>query len=315
MDRRLLRPLVLPGVRELVGVNNGGAAGLAVLLRRVPQLLQDDFLHPPGVLEDVLQIVNFILEGLRLLYPLQDVLFIDVAELDFRHVLRLHLVDAKADHQIRDDLGLLLRLPDDADGLVNVQQDALEALEEVELFPPLPQDEEHPPPHGLRAPGGPLLQNPPDPQHLGHPADEDVEVAGKGVLQGGLLEEAGHELVRVRPPLEVNGELEAGEVRLVPHVGDFLGLARLDKLRHLVQNRLGGGGIGYLRNLNEVFFLDVAPLGPDLHAAPSRGVDVPEGVPVADQLPAGGKVRGGQGLQQIAVRVFEVGRRRVADLF
>ena len=221
----------------------------------------------------------------------------DVAEPDFRHVLRLHLVDAKANHQVGDDLGLLLRLPDDADGLVNVQQDALEALEEVELFPPLPQDEEHPPPHGLRAPGGPFLQNPPDPQHLGHPADEDVEVTGKGVLQGGLLEEAGHELVRVRPPLEVNGELEAGEVRLVPHIGDFLGLARLDKLRHLVKNCLGGGGVRNLRDLDEVFFLDVAPLGPDLHAAPSRGVDVPEGVPVADQLPAGGKVRGGQSLQ------------------
>ena len=70
MDRVFLRALVLLRGGELVGVNDGGPAGLAVLLRRLLQFLQNDFLHPAGVLEDVLQVVDFILEGLGLFDPL-----------------------------------------------------------------------------------------------------------------------------------------------------------------------------------------------------------------------------------------------------
>ena len=74
----------------------------------------------------------------------------------------------------------------------------------------------------------------------------------------------------------------AGEVRLVPHVGDLPGAAGLDELRHLVQNGLHGGGVGNLVDLDEVLLFDIAVLGPDLHAAPAGVVDLTQGGGVAD---------------------------------
>ena len=172
-----------------------------------------------------------------------------------------------------------------------------------------------PPPDGFGPPGGPLLQELPHPQHLGDTGDQHIEVAGKGVLQRRQLVELGHQLVRVRAPLQVDGQLQAGEVRLVPHIGDLLGPARLDQLRHLVQDGLHGGGVGDLVDLNEVLLLDIAVFRPDPDAAPAGLVDLPDGARVVDQLPAGGEVRGQQGLHQVAVRVLQVGDGGVTDLF
>ena len=128
MDGVLLHLLRLVVDLDLVSVDNGGAAGLAVLPRRLVQLLHDDLFHPLGAAQNVLQVLDLVLEGGGLVDPLEDIFLVDVAEPDLRYVLRLDLVDAEADHQVGDDLGLLLRLPDDPDGLVDVQQNALEAL-------------------------------------------------------------------------------------------------------------------------------------------------------------------------------------------
>ena len=171
-----------------------------------------------------------------------------------------------------------------------------------------------PPPDGPGPPGSPLLQDLPHPQHLGSTGDQHVEVAGKGVLQGCQLVELGHQLVRVHAPLQVDGQFQAGEVRLVPHIRDFLRLARLDQLRHLVQDGLHGGGVGDLVDLDEILLFDVAVLGPDPDAAPAGLIDLPDGVPVEDQLSAGGEIRRQQGLHQVAVRVLQIGDGGVADL-
>ena len=171
-----------------------------------------------------------------------------------------------------------------------------------------------PPPDGPGPPGSPLLQDLPHPQHLGSTGDQHVEVAGKGVLQGCQLVELGHQLVRVHAPLQVDGQFQAGEVRLVPHVGDLFRPARLDELRHLVQDGLHGGGVGDLVDLDEILLFDVAVLGPDPDAAPAGLIDLPDGVPVEDQLSAGGEIRRQQGLHQVAVRVLQIGDGGVADL-
>ena len=170
------------------------------------------------------------------------------------------------------------------------------------------------PPDGPGPPGSPLLQDLPHPQHLGSTGDQHVEVAGKGVLQGCQLVELGHQLVRVHAPLQVDGQFQAGEVRLVPHVGDLFRPARLDELRHLVQDGLHGGGVGDLVDLDEILLFDVAVLGPDPDAAPAGLIDLPDGVPVEDQLSAGGEIRRQQGLHQVAVRVLQIGDGGVADL-
>ena len=298
-----------------MGIDNGGAAGLAVFLGGGVQLLHNDLLHPLGAVQQVLQIVDLVPQGVGLLGALEDVLLVDVPQLDLRHVLRLDLVDAETDHQVGDDLGFLLGLPDDLDGLVNIQQDALEALQKVQLVFLLAQHEEDPPLHAVGPPGSPLLQNLPDAQYLGASGDEHIEVAGEGVLQGGQPVELGHQLVRVHAPLQVDGQLQTGQVRLVPHVGDLFGLALLDEFRHLIQNGLHGGGVGNLVNFQQVLVLDVAVLGPHPDAAPAGVVDVLNGFGVEDQLAAGGEIRGQQGLRQVAVWIFQVGHRGVADLF
>ena len=282
-DGILLLLFLLRGVAgDLVGVDDGGTAGLAVFLGGGVQLLHNDLLHPLRAVQQVLQIVDLIPQGVRLPGALENIFLVDVPQLDLRHIFRLDLVDAEADHQIGDDLGFLLRLPDNADGLVNIQQDALQALQQVQLFLLLAQHEEDPPLHAVGAPRRPFLQDLPDTQHLGAAGDQHVEVAGKGVLQRCQLVELGHQLVRVHAPLQVDGQLQAGEVGLIPHIRDFLRLARLDQLRHLVQNGLHCGGVGDLVNFQQVLVLHIAVLGPHPDAAPARIVNVPNGIGVKD---------------------------------
>ena len=315
-DGILLLLFLLRGVAgDLVGVDDGGAAGLAVFLGGGVQLLHDDLLHPLRAVQQVLQIVDLIPQGVRLPGALENIFLVDVPQLDLRHIFRLDLVDAEADHQIGDDLGFLLRLPDNADGLVNIQQDALQALQQVQLFLLLAQHEEDPPLHAVGAPRRPFLQNLPDAQHLGAAGDQHVEVAGKGVLQRCQLVELGHQLIRVHAPLQVDGQLQSGEVGLIPHIRDLFRLARLDQLRHLVQNGLYRSGVGDLVNFQQVLVLHIAVLGPHPDAAPARIVNIPNGIGVKDQFAAGGEIRGQQCLCQVAVRVFQVGHCSIADLF
>ena len=295
-------------------VEDLGAPGGGVLLFDVLQLLGDDPLDPVWGADDLLQIRDLVLQGGGLLCPLQDIFLVDVPQADIRHILRLDLVDAEADDQVGHHLGLLLRLPDDADGLVDVQQDALEALEQVELLLLLLADVPGAAAHPVHPPRRPLLQNLPHPHHPGHPGDEDIEVAGKGVLQGGGLEQPGHEHRRVGPPLQVDGQLQAVEIRLVPHIGDLLDPARLHQLRHLVQDGLHSGGVGDLIDLDDVVRLDVPPLGPQAHRAPARAVDLRQRGPVIQQLAPGGEVGGLQNAQQVHAGVPQVGDGGVAHL-
>ena len=131
-----------------------------------------------GLLTSVLQIGDLLLQCSTSWMRLRMYSLLMLRRLDVGHILGLRLVDAEADHQVGDDLGVLLRLPDDGDGLVDVQQDALQTQQQVQLLLLAAEDEVHPPPHALRAPCGPLLQHLPHPHHPGHPGDEDVEVAG-----------------------------------------------------------------------------------------------------------------------------------------
>ncbi len=111
-----------PPVSAICGVDDDGSAALASISSRPAQSVQIS----PGCLprrsEGVLQVGDLAFERVGLLNRLR-IFLVDVAELDLRHVLGLHLVDAEADHQVGDDLGLALGLADDGDGLVDVEQD------------------------------------------------------------------------------------------------------------------------------------------------------------------------------------------------
>ena len=184
----------------------------------------------------------------------------------------------------------------------------------MELLPLLPQLIIQPASDTLGPPRGPFLQDLSHAHDLGVAADQDVEVAGKAVLEGGHLHELGHELIRVRAPLQINGQLQAREVCLVPHIADFPDPARLDELGHLVDDDLCGGGIGDLINLDQVPLLHVAPPAPDLDAAPAGLIDGGDLIVIVDQLSAGGKVRGQKDVPQIAFWILDPGHGGGADL-
>ena len=200
---RVVGDLLLSGEQllGLVVIDDIGAAGEGVLFLDLLQLTDDDLTDAAGAVHQVLEVSDLLLQGVHLLGALEDVLLVDVPQADVGYELGLDLVNAKADHQVGHYLRVLLGLPDDADGPVDVQQDALEALEQVQLLLLLLQGEVCAAAHAVAAPGGPLLQDFPHPHHPGHAGDEDVEVAGLGIHQRGHAEQLGHELVRVGAPL------------------------------------------------------------------------------------------------------------------
>ena len=113
-----------------------------------------------------------------------------MAQLDLGHVLGLHLVDAEADHQVRHDLGLLRGVAHDFDGLVNVEQNCLQALEQVQALLLALQIVVGAAAHALGAEGNPLVQDAAHAQHLGLARNQHVKVAGEAVLQRCGLEQA-----------------------------------------------------------------------------------------------------------------------------
>ena len=187
-------------------VDDLGAAGHGVLFPHLSELPNDDLPDALGVVHGVLQVGDLGLQVVHFLGALQDIFLIDVAQADVGHKLGLDLVDSEADHQVGHHLGVLLGLPDDADGPVDVQQDAPQAFQQMQLILLLFHVVVDPAAHAVHTPGGPLLQNLPHTHDFGHAGDEDVEVAGLGIHEGGGPEELGHELVRVGAPLQVNGQ-------------------------------------------------------------------------------------------------------------
>src|SRR5699024_5102989 len=88
----------------------------------------------------------------------------------------------------------------------------------------------------------------------------------------------------------------------------------LDQLRHLVQNGLGGGGVGDLVDLDDVLALHIPVPAPELDGAPAGAVDLLQSAALQHHLSPGGKVRGQEGGADVAVGVLQVGHRGVADL-
>ena len=104
------------------------APRLCIIFNNIFQLGNNDAVDLLCIVQNRLHLVDFLLKLSNLLGALEDVLPVNVAQLDFRDILRLNLVDAKGNHQVGDNLLLRFGLPDNADCLVNIQQDFLQAL-------------------------------------------------------------------------------------------------------------------------------------------------------------------------------------------
>ena len=81
-----------------------------------------------------LELLHLLFKLLEIGQTLEDMLAIKVAQLDLRNVFRLLLVDAEADHQVRNDFALLLGLAHNLDGLVNIQQNLFQTGQQVQFF-------------------------------------------------------------------------------------------------------------------------------------------------------------------------------------
>ena len=313
---RIIRQALLLGGRicGLHVVQNRAAAGLAVFFCHRVQLFDDDPSDLGLGFEDLLQAGNLRLQIRNLLGALEDVFPVQVAQLDLRHIFRLGLVDAEADHQIGHYLGVLLGLAHDADGLVDVQQDGLQALQKVQTLLLALQIVVGAAAHAFHPEGHPLVQNLPYAQHAGLAADEQVKVAGKAVLQLSGAEQFLHQLVRVLTTFQVNGQLQTVQIGLIAHVADFLDLAGLDQLGNLVHHRLHRSGGRDTGDLQHVAVLFITVLGAHPHAAAAGLVDLAQLGLVVKNLTAAHKVRRRQGGEQVVVRVAHQSHSSFAQL-
>ena len=75
-----------------------------------------------GFGDEVGEVGDVLLQLLGLGGAFEDVLLVDVPQADVRHVLGLDPVQAKARHEVGHHHGVLLGLPDDGDGLVDVRR-------------------------------------------------------------------------------------------------------------------------------------------------------------------------------------------------
>ena len=295
-------------------VQNLAAAGLGVLFGNLRQLLDDDLSDAGGLFEDILQVGDVVFQLLDLARPLEDIFPVQVAQLDLGHIVRLYFVDAEADHQVGHDLGLLLGGADDVDGLIDVQQDGGQTLEQmqplflaVEVVVGAAADT-------LHSEGRPLLQDLPHAHDAGLAGDEDVEVGAEAVFQRGGLEQLRHQLFRVHAALEVEGELEAVQVGLVAHVADLFDLAGLDQLGDLVHDGFHRGGRRDLGDLDHVLAGHHVVPGTDLHAAAAILVNFPHLGFVVQDLAAAHEIRGGHGGGDVVLGILHQGDGGVAQL-
>ena len=245
-----------------------------VLADDLLELADDDAADAALALERRLEVGNVFFQRVGLGRALEDVLAVDVAQLDLSHKVCLHLVEAKARHEVRHDVGLALGIADDGNGTVDIEQDLTKALQQVELGALFLQVEEHAPADTLHAPGDPLVENLAHAHHARVSGNEDVEIAGKAVAQRREPEKLLHDLLGVCAALEIDGELQAAEVGLVAHIGHFAQLARLGELGHLVDHGLDGRGIRDLIDLDDVFLRQMPPAGAHLHAATAGAIDL-----------------------------------------
>ena len=289
-DRVLLDLGLQAYLDDVGGLDAARATRHDVFLVDRRQLVADDFLDVLLAREDLLEFGNLALELRDVLGAVEDVLLVDVAQLELGDELGLGLVDIKSAHQVGDYLGLEFGAADDGDGLVDVEQDRFETVQQVQALGLLAQVEVHATARGLDAPCDPLVQDLAHAHHAGVPVDQHVEVARERILQRGDAIELCHELLGIDAALQVDGDAQAGEVGLVADVGDLAHLALLGELDDAVDDHVGLGGIGDLVDLDDALFGDPAPPRADLEAAQARLDDALHLLAAVDDLAAGGEV-------------------------
>ena len=287
------------------GRHQAGLARHRMLLVHLRKLVADDLLDlllagkRGGKLGDVVGELGDVAGAV------EDVLLVDVAQLDLRHELGLHLVDAEALHEVGHHVHLELGAADDGDGLVDVEQDGLKAVQQMQAVALFLQVEGDATARRLHAPGNPFRQDLPHAHDARVAVDQHVEVARERVLQRGGAEQLRHQLLRVDAALDVDGDAQTGKVRLVADVGDLAHLAFLGELDDALDDDVRLGGVGNLVHLDDALVGQIAPTRANLEAAGARVVDALHFLAAVDDLAAGGEIGRGHVLEQVAIWIIE----------
>ena len=120
-----------------------------------------------------------------------------MTQLDLGNKLGLRFINAEADHQVGNDLCVLLGLADNLNGAVDIEQNLFQTFEQVQLILLAVQVKVHAAADTARTPCRPLVEQFTHAQHAGHTLDEYVKVARARVHQRSQTEQSIHELVRV----------------------------------------------------------------------------------------------------------------------
>ena len=164
-----------------------------------------------------------------------------MAQLDLGYILRLNLIDAEANHQVRYNLDLLVGLADNLDRLVDIEKDFFKSLQKVQPLSLFGAIIEGTALDTLNTESNPLVKQFFYSENTRNTCDKHVEVAGVAVLEGGQLEELCHQLVGVGAALEVNCYFETVKTCFVADIRDFLDLALLYEVNDFLNDDLAGG--------------------------------------------------------------------------
>ena len=110
-------------------VNDLGLTRLTVLFGDLLQLRNDHILQAALAVQGIPQVCDLLFQLIDGLCLSQNILFIDVTQFDFCHIVRLDLINTKADHQIGDNFTFQLGFTDDFDRLIDIQQDTLQTFQ------------------------------------------------------------------------------------------------------------------------------------------------------------------------------------------
>ena len=168
-----------------MGFDPARAARHHILLVDRGQLVADDLLDIVLARKDLLEFGDLTLELGNVLGAVEDVLLVDVAELELGDKLGLGFVDVEAAHEVGHDLGLELGAADDGDGLVDIEQNRLKAVQQMQALGLFAQVKVNAATRGLNTPLDPLVQDLAHAHNARVTIDQHVEVARERILQRG----------------------------------------------------------------------------------------------------------------------------------
>ena len=197
------------------------------------------------------------MQAFYLVYAVDDILLVEVAELYFSDIFCLDFVDAKARHEVGDNILFLFGVADNAYRLVDVKKYLSKTQEKMELVLLLLKVVGKLAADAGYSEGYPRFENIYYTELHRMRVDEHIKVALEAVLKGCHLKELSHKLIGVDSTAEVECKLKSAEVYLVTEIYYLLKLAFLYEVGNLVKNHFYRRRVGNLYNVYAIVFLVV----------------------------------------------------------